>query len=98
LPGYPARWCVYVDPFQDPGERGLSGDQKMNDYSKDIWTECDSRRIVKFKAALEEIARQYLIKEMDDHDIDPEHADFECGYESAIQIARKALGTEEIKK
>ncbi len=45
----------------------------------------DERKI----AALEEIARQMLREEMDDHSGD--HADWQGAYEAVVRIARKAL-------
>jgi len=44
--------------------------------------------------ALEEIARQHLSAEMDDHT--SEHADWEGGYEALVMIARKVLSPENV--
>jgi hypothetical protein len=41
------------------------------------------------RAALREIARQKLESEMEDHEADG--ADWQCGYEEAVKVARKAV-------
>ncbi len=58
--------------------------QTENDTSK--------RRNSPQQKALEEIAKQRLADEMDDHS--SEHADWEGGYEAIVKIARAALASE----
>lgn len=51
-----------------------------------------SEKVDAMEKALEEIAKQHLADEMDDHS--SEHADWEGGYEAIVKIARTALSSE----
>jgi hypothetical protein len=51
-----------------------------------------SEKVDAMEKALEEIAKQNLAAEMDDHS--SEHADWEGGYEAIVKIARTALYSE----
>jgi len=70
----------------------LDGCEWPEDPRLQICSGCCSTLATQLLAAMQEIAKQNLADEMDDHT--SEHADWEGGYEAIVLVARRALDSE----